>query len=50
MSKRQSCAQVHELPWGHCRIGNNREGLFFFLVVDTAIEKEIVESFRQKVR
>ena len=21
-----SCAQVHELPWGHWRIGNNREG------------------------
>ena len=23
---RTSCAQVHELPWGHWHIGNNREG------------------------
>ena len=27
-----SCVPVHELPWGHCRIDNNREGtLFVFL-------------------
>ena len=23
---RTSCAQVHELPWGHWQIGNNWEG------------------------
>ena len=28
---RTSCAQVHELPWGHWRIDNNREGLSVFL-------------------
>ena len=22
-----SCAQMHELPWGHWRIGNNQEGI-----------------------
>ena len=26
MCNRTSCPQVHELPWGHWRIGNNREG------------------------
>ena len=26
MFNRTPCAQVHELPWGHWRIGNNREG------------------------
>ena len=26
MCNHTSCAQVHELPWGHWQIGNNREG------------------------
>ena len=26
MCNRTSCAQLHELPWSHLRIGNNREG------------------------
>ena len=34
MCNRTSCAQVHELPWGHWRIGNNREGtLSVFLTI-----------------
>ena len=30
MYNRTSCAQVHELPWGPWRIGNNREGTLSF--------------------
>ena len=34
MCNRISCAQVHELSWGHWRIGNNREGtLSVFLTI-----------------
>ena len=34
MCNRASCAQVHDLPWGHWQIGKNREGtLFVFLTI-----------------
>ena len=34
MCNHTSCAQVHELPWDHWRISNNREGtLSVFLTI-----------------
>ena len=46
---RTSCAQVHELAWGHWRIGNNRKGtlsVFLTTSIDYAHLTSYSDDFR----
>ena len=46
MCNRASCAQVHELPWGHWRIANNRESALSIFLTTYILTLDEMSQFR----